>query len=365
MITETTELATVVAELRRAGLAALDTEFVWERTYYPVLGIVQMGAADGRSWILDARSSVDPRPLRELLEDVATVKILHDARQDLTLLGRYAGAVPRAVFDTRIAAGFAGFSSTISLQNLLRDALGVELAKTETRTDWCRRPLSEAQLDYALDDVRHLGQLREVLMKAAEERGAGEWLADELRQFDDPALYLDRAPEEAWLRMKGGSRLPPSGRSVLRALAALRESEAAARNLPRAWLLADDTLVELAFKPPKDLEDLASRKILPPGLAGSLAEPLLEAVHHAMKLPPEDCPELAQPRIEDAVKKRADGILGLLRERAAALRIDAALFGNRAQITAFAMEPGSDPEHPLMKGWRFEAGGRDLLERMR
>lgn len=363
MICDRRELVPAIAALRGDGVAAVDTEFVWERTYWPVLGIVQFGAADGRAWVLDALSDADPTPVRELLEDPATVKILHDARQDLALLGRYCGASPRTVFDTRIAAGFAGFPSTISLQQLLREALGVELPKTETRTDWCRRPLSDAQTEYARDDVRHLGNLRLELLRRAGERGASAWLAEEMAPFDDPATYRDRPPEDAWTRVKGAGRLTPSGRAVLRALAAWREREAISRNLPRAWILPDEGLVALSLNPPKDPDDLRSRKILPAGLAATV-EAVAELATRAAATPPADCPPPASARVDDVTKRRADGILELLRKRGTELGIDPALLGSRAQVTALVQDP-EDPGHPLARGWRFDVAGRDLLQRLR
>ncbi len=360
-MTTLTDLSETVDSLRREGIAALDTEFVWERTYYPGLGVVQLGSSDGRAWAWDALSPETPLPLAELLADRGTVKILHDARQDLTLLARYAGEMPLSIFDTRIAAGFAGLSSTISLQQLLQETLGVVLSKTETRTDWRRRPLSEAQLSYALDDVRHLGELRQHLTRAAEERGAGDWLAEEMRTFDDPALYVERPPEEAWLRVKGGGRLSPHARAVLRAVAAFREEQAVAQNRPRSWVLPDEALVALAENPPAGLGELAIRKMLPRGSPDSFAEGLLAAIEGALRLTAPELPAVARSRTDEETKRRVEDVLKFLRRRAEELRIDVALFGSRAQITDVVARP-EFAGHLLTQGWRYQAAGRDILE---
>ena len=248
-----TELVPVVARLRAEGLASLDTEFVWTRTYFPRLGIVQLAAADGTAWVADA-AAAGPA-LAELLADPDTLKILHDARQDLALLAAVTGAAPRRVFDTRLAAGFAGCATTVSLKQLLRDLLEVDLPKTETRTDWCRRPLSEAQLEYALDDVRHLGRLRQTLLARVAERGATGWLEDELRIYDDPRLYAPQEPEDAWRRVRGGSRLAAGDQPLLRALAALRESRAAEWDMPRNWVVDDESLIMIATRKPSSPDD--------------------------------------------------------------------------------------------------------------
>jgi ribonuclease D len=362
MLTCTADLEAIVADVRRDGIAALDTEFVWDRTFVPALGLVQLGGAKGEAWLLDALSPADPAPLAALLADGQTVKILHDAKQDLTLLARYCGAAPRNVFDTRIAAGFAGLSSTTSLQQVLRDMLGVELAKTETRTDWCRRPLSDAQVEYALDDVRHMADLRDALLAAVRERGAESWLEEELRGFDDPAIYADRPPEEAWLRVKGSGRLPPVGRAILRELAALREKAAVLQNQPRNWLISDEALVTLSFQPPATAVELRDRRLLHPNQLGGLSAGILEAIQRAQSLPSSEFPPSPHLRVDDDIKKRADEALVFLRAKGEALRIDAALFGSRAQVTAFAANPG-DAAHPLSQGWRYETAGRELAAR--
>lgn len=346
--------------VRRAGVAALDTEFVWDRTFFPALGVVQLGAPNREAWLFDALSpEVDPAPLADLLQDRNTIKILHDAKQDLAILARYCGATPCNVFDTRVAAGFAGLSSTTSLQQLLRDVLGVELPKTETRTDWCRRPLSAAQLEYALDDVRHMAELRDAVLVAVRERGAEGWLAEELRELDDASLYMERSPEDAWLRVKGSGRLPPVGRAILRELAALRETVAVRQNQPRNWVVSDDALVALALQPPADVAALRDRRLVHPDQLKVLATELLAAVERAKAMSSSDYPPSPHLRVDDEIKRRADDALAFLRKRGEALRIDAALFGSRAQVTAFVANP-ADPTHPLARGWRHETAGREL-----
>ena len=159
IIRTTPELEEACARARAAGTVALDTEFVWTRTYRPRLGLVQIGTPS-ECWGLDCLQGLNPAALGELIADGSVVKILHDAHQDLEILWHYTGAKPQNVFDTRCAAGFAGFASTIGLQKLLQDAVGVGLAKTETCTDWTQRPLTDAQVRYALDDVRYLARER-------------------------------------------------------------------------------------------------------------------------------------------------------------------------------------------------------------
>ncbi|MDA0712136.1 MAG: ribonuclease D, partial [bacterium] len=176
MISTEAGLKDVVRQARQSDCVALDTEFVWEDTYYPRLGIIQIGWSETNCFLIDAVAISDLSALGDLLTDAQTVKILHDAQQDLWILRHATGVTPCRIFDTRSAAGFSGMSSTLSLSNLLRACLNVQLAKTETRTDWLQRPLSDDQLDYALDDIRYLPALYHHLEALALELGRGEWL---------------------------------------------------------------------------------------------------------------------------------------------------------------------------------------------
>ncbi|MBP5232542.1 MAG: ribonuclease D, partial [Planctomycetes bacterium] len=235
LLDDSAALAAAGDKAKAAGLLALDTEFVWTRTYWPRMGIVQLGTP-GECWALDCLAPLDAAPLRALLADGQVTKILHDARQDLTHLRHWCGAAPASVFDTRLAAAFAGFPAGIGLQKLLAQTLGVELPKTETRTDWTIRPLSAAQVRYALDDVRYLPALRDDLLRRAGELGTRDWLAEDLRQYVAPALFADADPERAWERVKlPRGRLNRHGFAVLRAVAAAREEMARQWDLPRSW----------------------------------------------------------------------------------------------------------------------------------
>ena len=175
----------------------IDTEFVWGANYYPQLGIVQVGFAADDCHLIDAVALPDLSRLGALLSARDTVKILHDAQQDLWILRRITGAVPAISLTRAAPRDLWDWGSTLSLNNLLRICLNIQLTKTETRTDWLRRPLSDNQRAYALDDARFLPALREHLLAEIQQRGRENYLADELRQYDVAKLYDDRVPEEA------------------------------------------------------------------------------------------------------------------------------------------------------------------------
>ena len=256
MIDTPDALQALVDRALDAPFVAVDTEFVWEKTYYPWLGIVQVGLAHDDCHLIDAVALKDLSPLGAVLASQDTVKILHDAQQDLWILRLATGAWPRNVFDTRCAAGFAGLGSTMSLSNLLRTCLDVQLAKTETRTDWLKRPLSDNQLDYALDDVRYLPALRDHLLSAIHRRDRDTWLAEELSRYDDEELYNDRVPEDQYARVKGTGRLSRRDMAILRELASWREREAQKANVPRNRVLSDDAMVQISRRKPHSIRSL-------------------------------------------------------------------------------------------------------------
>jgi len=358
LIRTRTELVEACGKARDEGLLALDTEFVWMRTYRPQLGIVQLGCRAG-CWALDAMCGMDVGGFGELVSDGDVVKILHDARQDLTHIRHYTGANPANVFDTQLAAAFAGFPAGIGLQKLLSEAIGVGLPKTETRTDWTQRPLSEAQVAYALDDVRYLPDLREELLRRADGFGTRAWLEEDLLRYDDGGLYGDVVPEEAWKRVKlGRVRLDGKGRAILRAVAALREETARKWNLPRNWLGDDMSLSEMASA--GRVGHLVHR--LRGGQGDTLRALYGEAIRKAAELAEDDWPEDPRPHYIEEVRDAADAALEWLAGRAEELHVASGAIANRAVVTAF-VDNVDDETNPLANGWRYESVGREMASR--
>lgn len=246
LIKTTTELEAACETARAEGVLSLDTEFVWNSTYRPRLGLVQMGTRS-QCWAIDCLTGLDPTALKALIEDEEIVKILHDARQDLTIIRHWTVATPVNVFDTQLAAGFAGFESGMGLQRLLFDAIDVGLAKTQTLTDWMQRPLTDEQVAYALDDVRYLPALKDELVRRAVERGTLEEMYEALARYDDEELYAEPSVDEAWRKIKlYRVHLDEKGLKILKAVASAREELARERNLPRKWLGQDGSLIAMA-----------------------------------------------------------------------------------------------------------------------
>lgn len=366
LIATHSELQLVLESARQAGVCAIDTEFVWDRSYYPKLGLVQIGLPERESHLIDAPSVEDWSPIAELVADASIVKILHDAQQDLRILKRACGASPKNVFDTQRVAGFVNLSSTISLSDLLKATVRVHLHKSETRSDWLKRPLTDKQLEYARDDVRYMTEIRDWLLEKASEYNRLDWIAEEMALYDDPSLYEETLTLTEMPRVKGSGALTREQRDIIPALAAWREEQARRRDLPRPFILSDDALVALARKPPAGKHALAPIK----GLTVKTVEYNRDAIWQAIErgrngdLPPLENGKRRGPEPDAGFEARVDLALAFVKGRCLEAGMDPALAGNRAAITALVMEGehAQVEDHALLKGWRKAFIADPLLE---
>ncbi|MBM3612821.1 MAG: ribonuclease D, partial [Alphaproteobacteria bacterium] len=302
MITTTEALAAFCARAMAAPYVTIDTEFLRERTYWSKLCLVQLalpaedGTTDGPAAIVDpiAGEGMSLAPLYALLAHPGTVKVFHAARQDIEIFFVEGGVMPAPLFDTQVAAMVCGFGEQAAYETLVRRIAKANLDKTSRFTDWSRRPLTGAQLDYALADVTHLRVIYEHLSARLGSTGRGGWVADELAVLADPATYRTD-PDEAWLRIRtrsGGPRFL----ATVRELAKFREAYAQARNIPRTRVIKDDALLEVASLKPATLDDLSrARLLLREARRGEVAEGLIAAVRIAQALPPETLPRGEDP----------------------------------------------------------------------
>jgi len=363
LIRESREFRALCDELRRAERFALDTEFVSERAYRPRLGIIQVAWPGGEA-IVDAVALPDVSPLAEVVADPSVEKVLHAAGQDLEILYWRSGKVPARIFDTQIAAGLAGPSDRIGFAALVEELLGIALEKAETFTDWLRRPLTTAQLDYALDDVRHLLPLREKLVAALDARGRLAWAEEEMRRFEDAAAY-DRDPREEYLHVRRAWSLDRRALGILREVTAWREEEAAEEDRARGSVLSDETLLEIARRAPTKVGALAGIRGVHPKLAERRGSDLIAVIKKGLSLAEKDLPpEIVSPERDPGLDAIA-GLLGAwIRARSMDAEIAAGLIANASDLQdlARAHAQGRAPEHQLLSGWRGELVGKDLLD---
>ena len=272
LVTKTEELAAICRDFAVAHYVTVDTEFMRERTYWPILCLVQLGRPqlDGESaedWHKNGAVIVDPMapgidlaPLFKLMADESVLKVFHAARQDVEIFQNLAGEVPVPLYDTQVAAMVCGFGDQVGYETLVRKIVNAALDKSSRFTDWSRRPLSEKQLAYAIGDVTHLRDIYEALSSRVAAAGRTPWVAEEMGILTDPATYITE-PEDAWKRLKMRSPAPKLY-TAARALAAWREREAQRRNVPRNRVIKDDAIMELAASRPRDMESLGKSRLL-------------------------------------------------------------------------------------------------------
>ena len=353
LITDARALTALIARLEHEPRVALDTEFTRIRTYYARLALVQLCAGDAVVCIDPL--AVDIAPLLDFLYRTDVLKIVHAGRQDLEVFYDLRGDTPRPVFDTQIAAAFAGFSDQIGYGALVEALVGVKLPKLHTRTDWEARPLSDEQLRYAEDDVRYLPAAYDALRERLATAARLPWAEEEFAALTDKKLYAN-APADAYRRVKQGSVLPPATQPVLQRLAEWREQAAQKQDLPRAWVAPDTALIELARAQPTTRAALDELQLLPPGAVRRWGAEVLRAIETGRQAPAETLwPETRA--LDAAEQSRVERMLQRVRAVAQAAQLAPAVLASRRAVIEL-VRAGTGP---LTRGWRYDLLGRELL----
>jgi ribonuclease D len=277
-------LADICQRYKGAGWLAIDTEFEREKTYYPELCLIQI-ADEKQAAVIDPLAIKNLDALFDLLYDTSITKVFHAARQDLEIFFMMRGAIPQPLFDTQIAAPLVGFNEQIGYGNLVQQMLGVSLGKAHTRTDWKRRPLQEAQLKYAADDVIYLGQVYTALLRSLQQHGRQDWLQEDFAALCEAELYQPD-PASVWAKSRNAAKLKGNKLSAFQHLTAWRERTARTENKPRNWLLRDDSLADLAQLLPESISDLGRLKGLNSRFINSHGQALLKIINVAKQQSP-------------------------------------------------------------------------------
>jgi ribonuclease D len=357
-ITTTPQLAKACARLARHPYLTVDTEFLRETTYYPRLCVAQM-ASPVEAVVIDALADgIDLQPFFDLMADEQVLKVFHAARQDIEIVWHWAEIIPHPVFDTQVAAMVLGYGDSISYDQLVQRITGDTLDKSLRFTDWTRRPLTEAQLAYAVSDVTHLRDVYLALAADLEKRGRTDWVLEEMKVLTSPATYrMD--PEEAWERLKTRVRKPKE-LAVLIEVAAWREREAQTRDVPRGRVLRDEVLGDIAIQAPTTVERLGTLRSLPKGFERSKwGQDIIAAVKQGLARDPKTLPRL------DRAKSIPNGAatVELLK---VLLRMTSERHGVAAKVIATVDDLdriASDDEAnvPALKGWRRAMFGEKAL----
>jgi ribonuclease D len=352
---------------RASGRLGIDAEFVGEGRYRALLCLVQVAVDDGdggtRVEVLDPLRGFEPGELRDVLADPAIEKVLHAGRQDVAILRRTWGTDVRNLFDTQIAAGFAGHGAQTGYGPLLLEVLGLRLAKSASFTRWDRRPLSDEQLQYAREDVADLLALATALQDELRASGRLEWAREECRPLEDSSD--DRDPDEAWRRLPRVSRLRPRERAVARELAAWRERTAATEDRPVNSVLADAALVELARRQPGDRQGLDQIRGLHGRIASRRGPELLDAIARGRDAEPPPLDGARPPLNESGDAPLIALAEALIRARALEAGLAYELVATRAdlnQVIAAARRGDEEPDVRTLRGWRRDLVGSELLE---
>ncbi|MDX1541055.1 MAG: ribonuclease D [Geminicoccaceae bacterium] len=356
LLTTTDEIASLCDELAGEPYVAIDTEFMRDRTYYPKLCLVQLAGRERPVAIDPLAPGVSLEPLIRLLDDPTVVKVFHAARQDIEIFYRLTGRVPAPLFDTQLAAMVLGFGEEVGYESLVQQVAKARVDKSSRFTDWSRRPLSSQQLDYALSDVIHLRVVYERLNRRLTESGRASWLDEELAGLTDPEAY-EQAPEAAWKRIKVRSR-EPRFLAIVQALAAWREREAQRRDLPRARVLRDDILLEVAANRPASATAVNNLRRVSVDQAS--ARGISSAVEGALALPDDQLPRPAPPpKLPRGIGPLVDLLRTLLKFSCERHEVAQRLVANTddlEQIAAF-----DEPDVPALKGWRRQVFGEAAL----
>ncbi|HWM80988.1 MAG TPA: ribonuclease D [Pseudolabrys sp.] len=358
LVSTTEDLAEICARMARHPFVTVDTEFLRESTYYPLLCVAQIASPDEVA-VIDARApGIDLAPLFALLADARVLKVFHAARQDIEIVWNMAQTIPHPIFDSQVAAMVLGYGDSISYDQLVQRITGDTLDKSHRFTDWTRRPLSDAQLQYAASDVTHLRDIYRKLSADLDRQGRGAWVEEEMSILTSEDTYrMD--PVRAWERLRARVRKPKE-LAVLMEVAAWREREAQTRDVPRSRVLKDDAVSDIAVQAPTSTERLAHLRSLPKGFEKSRwGEQIVEAVKRGLAVDPKALPRIERHKPTPNGAATVELLKVLLRMTSERHGVAAKIIATVDDLDRIAADDKADV--PAMYGWRRELFGEKAL----
>lgn len=354
----TSDLAALCTRLSGHDFVTVDTEFMRETTYYPKLCLIQIASESEAAIIDPLAKGISLDPFFALMADKAVTKVFHSARQDLEIIWTQGRVIPEPLFDTQVAAMVCGYGDQVSYEQLANDLAKSRIDKSSRFTDWARRPLSKAQLDYALSDVTHLRTVYLALREKLESNGRQDWLSEEMAVLASPSTYVTE-PHEAWKRLAGRMR-KARDLALLMELAAWREREAQSRDVPRSRVLKDDALVELCMTAPRTPEAFAQLRAVPKGFERSrAAAEIIEAIERGLARDPKTVPMPDRDRNRPSAGATLDLLKVLLKAVCERERVAPRILANVDDLEMIAAS--DDADVPAMRGWRRELFGNLAL----
>jgi len=358
VVTTADELTQCCEALAGSPFLALDTEFLRERTYYPKLALIQV-ANDTSTYVIDPLALDNLDVFFKLVNNPDITKVLHSARQDYEIFYHLQGKLPAPIFDTQIAASLLGYGEQIGYANLIKNLLDIEVDKSQTRTDWTRRPLNNKQLSYAASDVIHLAEVYPMMQKKLEELGRTDWLHDDFDQLTRVETFqVDK--RTMWKKIKSANRLPAKKLSIVQELAEWRETRAVELNRPRKHVLSDDVIVDIANQQPSSAAELKQIRQINPRLNDHELKQLLTCIDNGRNKP-----EAEWPRFERAQKPSAeqaaivDVLSVIVQMNAAQNQISPAFICNKKDLVRIVT---GTTDSPLYQGWRQKLVGQSIRQ---
>ena len=359
LIATTQDLTDLCRRLARFPFITVDTEFLRETTFWPKLCVVQLASPDEAVAVDALAAGIDLAPLFALMADPAVTKVFHAARQDVEIFWNLAKLIPAPLFDTQVAAMVCGLGDQISYSDLVQTVAKVSLDKSSRFTDWARRPLSDAQVTYAIADVTYLRDIYTFLRAKLEASGRLSWLKDEMAVLTAPATY-EQHPDRAWERFRNRAR-KPRDLAVLMELAGWREAEAQGRDVPRSRVLKDDIMIEIALAAPRSADTLADLRAFPRGMERSKAGgDILLAIERGLARDPKTLPKIERDRRSAGGGATVELLKVLLRQVSETHGVAARMIATVDDLEALASDDRA--EVPALAGWRHELFGAKALE---
>lgn len=360
IIIDTQALAEACTTFAEHDYVTVDTEFLRETTFWPILCLIQIAGPEDECIVDPMAKGIDLQPFFDLMRDESVVKVFHAARQDVEIVHNLGELIPKPLFDTQVAAMVCGYGDSIAYNMLVQKITGGHIDKTSRFTDWSRRPLTEKQLDYALADVTHLRDVYESLKADLEKKNRAHWVAEEMKILTTEETY-DLPVEKAWTRLKMRVR-KPRDLAVMQTVAEWRERQARQKDVPRGRVMKDDAIYEIAQQHPKDETALGRLRAVPRGFEKSRsAESLLEAVAAAMAISDNDLPQVPRsPRAPEGTNAASELLKVLLKIVAEHHGVAAKIIATADDLDKIAAD--DDADVAALQGWRRELFGEQALE---
>lgn len=353
------QLAQACDLFKHSRFICIDTEFHRESTYYAELALIQL-ADEQHTVCIDPLTVTDLSPFLALMTDENILKVFHAPGQDLEIFNHDFSILPVPVFDTQIAATLLGYGEQIGYATLISTCLNINLDKSQTRTDWMKRPLSQQQIEYAANDVIYLAQVFPLMEQQLTALNRLEWLQDDFDALSVSSNYVND-PQQMWRKAKGNQRLRGQQLATLQAVAAWRETTAQQRNKPRRRILPDDALIDIAHQKPRTGQQLKGlRALTKTRLSEDDIDQIIACIEHSLELPKEQWPSLPK---KQKLKPNEDALIDVL---SAVLKLNAnqhninhTIMANRKQLEALVR---GERDLPILSGWRKSHGGQMLLD---